>query len=72
VTSGYDPARKKPYKTGELATMFGVTHKTIIRWITKGRFGAEGEGWDWTPGGPGRGDREVKVAAVKKYLGLDA
>jgi transposase len=60
-------ARRRPYKTGELARLFGVSQKTAIRWIEEGRFGAENRGWRWTPGGPGKGDREVLASAVRKY-----
>jgi hypothetical protein len=69
VTPEFDESRKRPYKTGELASLFEVTPKTIIRWITEGRFGDENVGWRWTPAGPGRGDRIITAAAVKKYLG---
>jgi len=72
VAPEFDESRKRPYKTGELATLFEVSNNTIIRWIETGRFGAENVGWRWTPGGKGIGDREVLAAAVKKYLGLDA
>lgn len=68
----FDPDRKRPYKTGELAALFGVSRNTIIRWIKAGRFGLEGAGWRWTEGGPSRGDREVFAAAVKKYLDIIA
>ena len=72
VTPDFDESRKRPYKTGELATLFGVSQRTIIRWIETGRFGDEGKGWRWTPGGAGKGDREVMAASVKKYFSLDA
>lgn len=72
MATEFDESRKRPYKTGELATLFAVSNNTIIRWIETGRFGTEGVGWRWTPGGPGVGDREVMAIAVKKYLGLDS
>lgn len=68
----FDETRKRPYKTGELARLFEVSQKTIIRWVEEGRFGDEGKGWRWTPAGPGRGDREVFAASVKKYIAHDA
>jgi len=65
----FDPSRLRPYKTGELARIFGRNQKTIIRWITDGLFGIEGVGWRWTPGGPGMGDREVFPDAVAARIG---
>lgn len=68
MTADYDPTRKKPYKTGELARLLEVDRNTIIRWIEAGEFGEEGVGWKWTKAGPGRGDRQVFARAVKKYI----
>ena len=72
MTGKFDESRKRPYKTGELAVLFDRSQNTIIRWVETGRFGAEGVGWRWTPGGPGSGDREILASAVKKYLGLNS
>ena len=60
------PVRMKPYKTGELATMFEVDRNTIIRWIRAGRFGLEGIDWGWTEGGPGKGDRIVYAKTIRR------
>lgn len=64
----YDPSRKKPYKTGELSRILDMPQRRIIRMIDDGDFGAEGVGWRWTKAGPGRGDRMVYAAALRRYL----
>jgi len=64
----YDPKRKKPYKTGELARILGLTQRAVIRAIDEGDFGPEGTAWRWTKAGPGRGDRKVYAAALRQYL----
>jgi hypothetical protein len=68
----FDPTRRRPYKTGELARLLEVDRRTVIRWIVGGRFGAEGAGWRWTEGGPGKGDRIVTARAVKRFIEPDA
>lgn len=68
MTADYDPKRRKPYKTGELALIFEVHQATIRAWIDRGRFGKEGEGWRWTEGGKGRGDRIVSAKVVHRVI----
>jgi hypothetical protein len=64
----FDSRRIRPYKTGELARLFGVDRNTIIRWLGDGRFGEEGTGWTWTAAGPGKGDRIVSAKSVREYI----
>jgi hypothetical protein len=64
----YDPQRLVPYKTGELATIFGVNRTTIIKWVEAGRFGKLGRDWKWTAAGPGKGDRIVSARAVRRVI----
>ena len=64
----YDPKRKKPYKTGELARILDFPQRTVIRMIDQGDFGPEGFAWKWTKAGPGKGDRKVYAAALREYL----
>lgn len=64
----YDPIRRRPYKTGELSAIFGVSAKTIVRWIDAGRFGPEDTAWRWTEGGKGKGDRIVYAKAVNALI----
>lgn len=68
MSPDYDPKRRKPYKTGELARLFGVSRITIINWIESGRFGKEGRDWTWTAAGPGRGARIVSARAVHHVI----
>jgi hypothetical protein len=69
VTTDYDPRRRRPYKTGELARIFGVDRNTIIKWIERDElFGREGHDWWWTAAGRGKGDRMVAARAVNRVL----
>ena len=68
VRGEYDPASKKPYKTGELARILGCSRNKVIRMVGDGDFGAEGVGWRWTSGGPHKGDRIIRASFVKAYL----
>jgi len=58
----------RPYKTGELARLLGISQRQVIRRIEAGDFGVEGQDWTWTKAGPGKGDRRVSVRAVCKYI----
>jgi hypothetical protein len=68
VSPTFDNTRRKPYRTGELAVLFEVDRRTIIRWIEHGYFGPEGKGWRWTAAGPGKGDRLVTAKAVRRVI----
>lgn len=58
----------KPYTTGEIAELCGVTTRTVNRWIEAGKFGAKDTDWWWTAGGEQKGDRRVSAPAVRRYL----
>lgn len=45
----------------EVAVVFGVTSKSIMRWTDEGKFGKENEGWFRTLGG----HRRYKISAVE-------
>jgi hypothetical protein len=58
----------RPYSTGELAELLGLSTPTVIRMVERGHFGRKGRDWWWTDPGAERGDRRVRAGAVRDYL----
>ena len=56
--------RIKPYSTGELSRLLGVSRGTVILAIDKGEFGREGRDW-WRTSGR---QRRVRNSAVRRYV----
>ena len=63
-----DSPGKPTLTTGQLAALFGVNRSTVIRWLEAGRFGAQGEGWYLTAGGPQRQQYRVYAEAARNLF----